>query len=205
MQVYLGSIWIAAFNFAPRGWALCQGQLLPLNQNQALFALLGTMYGGNGTTNFALPDLRGRVNIGVGQSPGTSLYAQGEKGGVEAVTLGPSQLPLHTHNASFAVTKSAPAAIALTVNVVNSAGNQLSPQGNYIAGGHSPAATGTFLASGTTAAMATGSITINGGTGITGGTVTVGTAGSNAPVSVLQPYLALNYIIATTGIFPSRN
>ena len=94
---FIGEIRIFAFGFAPQGWALCNGQLLPINQNQALFSLLGTTYGGNGTTTFALPDLRSRVPVHQGQGPGLSPYAEGQAGGTEAVTLAAAQMPQHTH------------------------------------------------------------------------------------------------------------
>jgi microcystin-dependent protein len=96
-EPFLGTIIIFAGNFAPRGWAFCNGQLLPINQNTALFSLLGTQYGGNGQTTFALPDLRGRAALHFGQGPGLSNYTQGEVAGVENVTLLASQMPAHTH------------------------------------------------------------------------------------------------------------
>ena len=94
---FLGQILPVAFNYAPQGWAQCNGQLLPINQNQALFALLGTQYGGNGTTNFALPDLRGRAIVGVGQGSGTLNIVQGEKAGSESNILTVANLPAHSH------------------------------------------------------------------------------------------------------------
>ncbi|MFN0317387.1 MAG: phage tail protein [Burkholderiales bacterium] len=96
---FIGQIQAFGFNFAPRGWAQCNGQLLPIAQNQALFALLGTFYGGNGQTTFGLPDLRGRSPIHVGQGPTLSNYTLGEQGGQESVTLTPQQMPQHTHTA----------------------------------------------------------------------------------------------------------
>jgi microcystin-dependent protein len=96
---YIGEILLVPYNFAPHNWAFCNGQLLPINQNQALFALLGTTFGGNGTTNFALPDLRGRSPIGAGQGPGLLPYTLGEIGGQETVTLTVNQLPAHDHPA----------------------------------------------------------------------------------------------------------
>jgi len=96
---WIGEIMAVPFNFAPKGWALCAGQILPINQNTALFSLLGTTYGGNGTTNFALPDLRGRTPVSSGQGPGLSSYDLGGTGGVEQVTLTISQLPPHSHQA----------------------------------------------------------------------------------------------------------
>src|SRR5664279_4089451 len=97
MDPLLASILIFAGNFAPRGWALCNGQLMAINQNQALFSLLGTTYGGDGFTTFALPDLRGRVPIHMGQGPGLSNYIIGQTGGSENTTLLPTNLPPHTH------------------------------------------------------------------------------------------------------------
>src|ERR1700722_20828960 len=94
---FVGEIRIVGFNFAPVGWATCDGQLMPISQNTALFSLLGTFYGGDGKTTFALPDLRGRVAVGQGQGPGLSPYDIGEVLGVEAVTLLGSQIASHTH------------------------------------------------------------------------------------------------------------
>jgi microcystin-dependent protein len=97
-EPFLGEVRIFAFNFPPVGWAQCNGQLLPINQNQALFSLLGTFYGGDGKTNFALPNLQSRVAIHVGQGTGLSEYTQGQMGGTEAVTLSRAEMPVHTHH-----------------------------------------------------------------------------------------------------------
>lgn len=102
MEVYIGTIQLFGFNFVPRGWAACGGQLLPISQYTALFSLLGTSYGGNGSTTFALPDLRGRVPIGQGQGPGLRNYVVGEVGGQEQVALQTPELPPHTHAVSAA-------------------------------------------------------------------------------------------------------
>jgi microcystin-dependent protein len=110
---FLGEIRMFGGNFAPRGWAFCNGQILSISQNTALFSLLGTTYGGNGQTTFALPDLRGRVPNHFGQGPGLSNYTQGQVGGTENVTLLQSQLPAHSHS----------------VNAVAAGGNQASPAG----------------------------------------------------------------------------
>ena len=96
-EPFLGEIRMFGFGFAPQGWAQCNGQLLPINQNQALFSLLGTTYGGDGRTAFALPDMRSRVPVCQGQGPGLSSYAEGQAGGAETVTLVPAQMPGHTH------------------------------------------------------------------------------------------------------------
>jgi microcystin-dependent protein len=111
-EPFMSEIRIVSFNFAPQGWALCNGQLLPINQNQALFSLLGTTFGGNGQTNFALPDLRGRVPIHVG-----SGHTLGERGGEQAHTLSVNELPLHTH----------------TFNVNNGTGDKTTPGANLVA------------------------------------------------------------------------
>jgi microcystin-dependent protein len=99
-ESYIGQLMLVGFQYAPRGWLLCDGKLLSISQFSTLFSLLGTTYGGDGRTTFALPDLRGRVPLGVGMSPGTSFYAQGQVGGVESITLTQSQLPPHTHTVS---------------------------------------------------------------------------------------------------------
>lgn len=99
-EPYVGEIRMFAGNFAPRGWAFCEGQLLAISQNDALFSLLGTIYGGDGRTTFGLPDLRGRIPVHAGSGPGLSLRRLGEKGGAEDVTLTVNQIPAHTHAAN---------------------------------------------------------------------------------------------------------
>ena len=100
LNPFVGELALVPYNFAPKGWALCNGQLLAINQNQALFAVLGATYGGNGQTNFALPDLRGRVPVSSGQGPGLENYNVGQTGGVEHVTLTAGQMPAHNHVAN---------------------------------------------------------------------------------------------------------
>jgi microcystin-dependent protein len=124
MEPFIGELRLVPFNFAPKGWALCAGQLLPINQNQALFALLGTTYGGDGRTTFALPDLRGRIAVGAGQLPGGSDYPLGAAGGQETVRLTTSQLPGHAH----------------AVHASSAAGTTKNPATAYPAGGGSYAA-----------------------------------------------------------------
>src|ERR1700761_8584804 len=99
---YLGEIRMVGFNFAPMGWALCDGSLLPISQYQALFALLGVMFGGNGTTTFGLPDLRGRAPVGIGNGPNLTPVTQGQKAGSESTNILPTQMPMHTHGISVA-------------------------------------------------------------------------------------------------------
>lgn len=117
---FIGQIMMVGFNFAPRGWAFCDGQLLPIAQNQALFALLGTTYGGNGTTTFALPDLRGRVPIHKDQGPGLSNYSLGQMGGAERVTLTTNEMPTHSHS----------------INASTNEATDTQPTGKYLATGN---------------------------------------------------------------------
>ena len=116
-EPFIGEIFMGGYNFAPRGYALCQGQLLSIAQNTALFSLLGTTYGGNGQTTFALPDLRGRVPMGWGQGPGLSPNSLGEVSGTETVTLLVTQMPAHNH----------------LINAVSEPGDGSSPQGTFLA------------------------------------------------------------------------
>jgi microcystin-dependent protein len=125
MEPFIGQLMCVGFNFAPKGWALCNGQLLSIAQNTALFSLLGTMYGGDGRTTFGLPDLRGRAPLGFGQGPGLQSYNQGESGGSETVTLTGQQIPAHTH----------------TVNCSSSEGDSTTPADTVPAVGGSYTAT----------------------------------------------------------------
>jgi microcystin-dependent protein len=181
MDGYIAEIKMFAGNFAPRNWALCQGQIMSIAQNTALFSLLGTTYGGNGQTTFALPDFRGRVAVGTGQGPGLANKDLGEVSGVENVTLVVTQIPAHSH--------------AATINVNSNAGTLSNPTGNYLAGGQDATANPipTYAAASTPAATLNAS------------TVTGGNTGGSQPHSNMQPYLGMNYIICLFGIFPSRN
>ncbi|HEY6374459.1 MAG TPA: tail fiber protein [Edaphobacter sp.] len=176
MNPFIGQILMVAFNFAPQGWALCNGQLLPISQNQALFSLLGTYYGGDGRTNFALPNLQGRVPIHQG-SNGVGNYVMGMIGGVENVTLLVNNMPSHSHAANCSTTL----------------GPNADPAKNFWAevntGGKHPTASPAYAAS-ANAQMAP---------------TAIGATGGNQPVSVVQPFLCVNFIIALQGIFPARN
>lgn len=171
-DAFIGEIRMTAFDFAPNGWALCNGQILSIAQNQALFSLLGTTYGGNGQTTFALPDLRSRVPVHQGQGNGLSLYQMGQVGGAENNTLTISQLPPHTH----------------TVNAVTTEGNQNTPAGNL------PADTKVLDKE---YSDATPNTTMK--------SSMIGVTGGGQPVNNIQPYTTVNFIIATQGIYPSRN
>ena len=174
-EFFIGQIMMTGFNFAPRFWALCNGQLLPINQNQALFSLLGTQYGGNGTTNFALPDLRSRTPIGYASSvdPGWQPPAVqiGQASGVENVTLLSTNLPSHTHQ----------------LNATSSNGTTRNPNNAIYA------SSSVSLFSGSS------------GPAVPLNQATVSPNGGNQPHPNLQPYSVINFCIALSGIFPSRN
>ncbi len=176
-EPYLGAIHLVAIDYAPKGWAFCSGQLLAIAQNQALFSLLGTTFGGNGQTTFALPDLRGRIPVGTGQLAGGSSYVQGQQAGTETVTLLAAQIPAHTHQVTGTVrTTDSP-------EVGNPAGNLPASDG-----GRSLFSNG--AANTPMAAAVTG---------------TTGNTGGNQGHENRMPYVALNYVIALQGIYPSRN
>ena len=192
-QSYIGAISGWAPNFAPRNWAFCQGQLLPLSQYQALFAVVGTTYGGNGQSNFALPNLQGRVPIGAGQSPGTSLYSLGQQAGQETVTLTPLQMPAHSHAATASATASLPASNAAATTATPTAETVLASA----VGGSSRTPVDVKIY-----APAPGSINLPLSATAT---VAVANAGGSQPFSVLQPFTVINYIICLQGIFPPRD
>lgn len=172
---FLGQIMMVGFNFAPRGWATCDGQLMAISQNTALFALLGTQFGGNGQTTFGLPDLRGRVPIHQGQGPALTPRVMGEISGVENVQLNANQMPAHNHQLSG------------TTDAANSA----SPAGGF------PAAVN-YGGDPVQAYKTTGATTAMHGNAI-------GIAGQSLPHPNMQPYLVVNFVIALAGVFPSRN
>ena len=174
-EPFLAEVRIVGFNFAPRGWAFCDGQILPINQNQSLFSLLGTTYGGDGRTSFALPDLRGRTPIHVGASNGTA-HLLGQKGGEETHTLGVSEMPSHEHQAKA---KNAPA-------------DNPNPGARLLAQS-APNEVYHFTSAGDPAAL----VDVN--------AATVANVGGDQGHEDMQPYLALNYVIALQGLFPSRN
>lgn len=183
-EPYIGQVELFGFNFAPKGWALCAGQILPISTNQALFALLGTTYGGDGRTNFALPDLRGRVAVGQGNASGLPPATLGQAGGEETHTLTANETPAHNHalltspNANIAENTYTPAKnVTLTKTTGQDAGgNPLTF--NIYAPDSSPSQV-----------LAPDAVTTAGG----------------QPHSNMMPYLGLNFCIALVGVFPSRD
>lgn len=219
MDAFMGMIVPVAFNYAPRGWMFCNGQTVPIAQNSALFSLLGTMYGGDGQITFGLPDLRGRVPVGSqGAGPGIANVVQGEMAGsnnvtvlatgAATVTLATANLPAHTHTASIDPTaiKTTLEASTGTTGTSTSPANgsflSASPGGPGSASIYCPTVTGPVNLGGVSTAAAAGAVTV-GSTG--SGQPLQAPVQTNATVSIMQPYLGLNYIICAQGIFPSRN
>jgi microcystin-dependent protein len=172
-EPFIGEIRMVGFNFAPRGWALCNGQILSIQQNTALFSLLGTTYGGDGRTTFALPDLRSRVPLHQGQGPGLSNRTLGEQSGQEAVTLTTAQLPAHAHSAQCSSGK----------------GNTNSPTGKLWSK-DAGVQSATYTGNAPDGAMAANAI---------------GNTGNGQPHENMPPFLAVTFVIALEGIYPSRN
>jgi microcystin-dependent protein len=173
----IGTIIYFAGTFAPRNWALCNGQLLQIASNTALFSIIGTTYGGDGRVTFALPDLRGRASIGAGTGPGLPTYRLGQSGGTETNIMSIQTMPSHNHTASG------------VVKAKNGAGDETNPGGGYFATAGSD-----LYAEESNTDMAADSVS-----------VTVGNTGSGTPINNMQPYLVVNHIICLTGIFPTRS
>jgi microcystin-dependent protein len=171
---FLGEIEIFGFNFAPYGWAQCNGQLLPVTQNTALFSLLGTQFGGDGHSTFGLPNLQGQIPVGPGQGPGLSRYTIGETAGAETVTLTVSEIPSHTH----------------TLPVDPGAGRSPAPSPSTVLGATGRGAPEVYADAATSGAMMTVS--------------SVGASGGSQPHNNMMPYLTLNYCISLQGVFPVR-
>lgn len=222
---FIGEIKAVGFNFAPNGYALANGALMAISQNNALFAVLGTFFGGNGVSNFQLPNLQSRLPIGAGQGAGLRPYVQGEVGGTESAQILTPNLPPHTHGitnnvtANTSVTPSLGTLAATTTLTALSAptARVASPAGNFITqpqtAGTAPAGVLAFAAAGqgTTANLAagsattsfTGNIAVSASTNVqVASTATV--VGSGVPLATLPPFVAVTYIIATMGIFPTR-
>lgn len=179
MEGTIGEIRMFAGTFAPRTWALCQNQIISISQNTALFSILGTTYGGNGQTTFALPDFRGRVAVGTGTGPGLPNIQLGQMAGSPTVTLQTTNMPAHNHSVTGTVTMQGAADGALSTDPT---GRRPGPAAMYSA------------SSADLVNMAPAVTSLN-----------VGINGGSQPFSIMPPYLGMNYIICMFGIFPSRD
>lgn len=193
-EPYIGSVCITAANFCPAKTHIeANGQILAISNFTTLFSLLGTTYGGNGTTTFAVPDMRGRTPVGAGQGPGLQSVPLGERRGVDYLTLSVQQMPAHNHSATFT---------GDTVSVQASTNNATKAQagaGDYLASSSALGGTQRYIPS-TDAAPTVALGGVNGG----GGSVQVDNTGGSLPFPNYSPQQALKYCIAVTGIYPSR-
>lgn len=181
MEGVIGYTTMFAGNFAPKNWAFCQGQIINIASNTALFSILGTVYGGNGTTTFGLPNLMGRTIVGVGQGPGLSQYSLGQMGGTETETLNITTMPAHVH--PFAV---------VAANPATDGDASLSTASGSVYGRDTNGITPYAAAPNVNMAPLQGSITMT-------------PTGNNTAFSILRPLLGLNYIICLRGVYPARN
>ena len=248
MDPMIGMVFMVPWSWAPLNYQLCQGQLLTVQQYEALYSLMGFTFGGNGSTNFNLPNLQGRAPIGTGIL-NTSQYTLGATGGAQAVTLSQTQMPAHIHGATFVgtgggagttATASGPVTLAVSGSTTGmqatgsvapkalstqiTGGSNLPSATNNVVGRPSGTSNSFYAANATDVALAATNVTLStsggtftgsatgtaslpvtgGGGGITGGTVAIAPAGSNAPFSNMQPYLAMSFIIAVNGLYPDR-
>ena len=195
--VYLGQILHGAWTFAPRGFHVCDGSLLPITQNTALFALIGTSYGGDGKSSFALPDARGRSLIGAGTGSGLTPCELGDSGGTEQVALLPENLPPHSHTATFTSTSSL--SVAQTPSTHQQAqGDNASLLGRSIDTSSANAVAKIYVPANSTPTVKLGGLNI-------AGTVTVAPTGQNKPLYVRSPYVVAQCIIATVGQYPTQS
>ncbi|MCJ8155749.1 tail fiber protein [Chryseobacterium sp. SSA4.19] len=181
MEGTMSEIRMFAGNYAPKDWALCQGQAMAINTNQALFALLGNTYGGDGITNFMLPNLAGRTAMGTGIGVGTKVFQLGMMVGTETVTCDIQHMPAHTH---------ATGSEAVSIKTSSNQGNTGSPAGSALA-----SLDGLYSSDQPDSSMRP----------LPNNTLTLSISGAGQPINIRQPYLGINYIICTYGIFPSRS
>jgi len=211
MDYYLSEILIMSNTFVPYGFLSANGSTLTLSQYSALYSLMGVTFGGNGSTNFMIPDLCGRVPMGMGLSQRDRIYnyTEGEYGGVANTTITSNQLPAHSHAATFTPTGTVPTPVTVTIGVNSDAASTTTvanPKNNVIAKGvdNSNNPLKNFSTAGATAGSLLGGVTVTGGGGLTGGTVENSIAGLSQPLSLMQPYVVINYILCVSGIYPDR-
>ncbi|MBE9469213.1 MAG: phage tail protein [Bacteroidetes bacterium] len=205
MEGTIGEIKMFAGNFAPRTWAFCEGQLLSIAENNALFAIINTIYGGDGRTTMALPDLRGRAPIGVGQGPGLPYFRLGESSGTMQHTMTINEMPNHTHTAQAAGgagSLSGTATAAMKVN--NTEAGENTPSGGYLG----KCSSELYIEEATANTLAADAITVDTSglsVDVSGINIAVDHSGSGLAFGIMQPYIPMHYIICLQGVFPSRN
>lgn len=232
MDPMLGMIFMVPWNWAPNGYQLCQGQTINLQQYEALYSLMGTVFGGNGTTTFMLPNLQGRAPVGTGRSPAGTFYTLAAFGGAELTTLSVNNMPVHNHAASFTpvlgqqiVTipgTTGNLGVNVTVSATSNAGTKATPQTGFNQLGQVSTATGAAspsallyaapggtevplagVTAGTTGNPSTSASTVT-INAVTNGSVAVGQTGASSPFSTMQPFLAMSFVIAMNGLYPDR-
>ncbi len=209
-EPFVGQIMQVGFNFAPRGWASCNGQIMGITQNQTLFALLGTTFGGNGVSTFGLPNAAGRSLLGLGQSTASGqTYVWGQVSGTESETLTIANMPAHNHVATFTGIAGTTTATGSIQAVTGQTTQVNTPtDGSLLANCANAGAAQVkiYAPSGTTGTMVNlAGVNITGGNFTPQGSIAVGITGSNIPFSIMNPYVAVQTNIALSGIFPSRN
>jgi microcystin-dependent protein len=203
MEGYIGEIRLFGGNYAPLGWQLCNGEIRSIAADTALYSIIGTIYGGDGISTFALPDLRGRVAMGNFKGPGLTARVLGEKQGSENVTLTIPNMAAHTHAAIVTPNQGQIPTATAKLYGVNDAGGNVNPGGNMI-GTDSDAGATPYLATGPIVAMKSDSIVIN-SLNPPLPVVTLANTGGSMPHNNIQPILGLNFIICIEGIYPSRS
>lgn len=181
MEGVIGYVTMFAGNFAPKSWAFCTGQTINISSNTALFSILGTTYGGNGTTTFQLPNTQGRAVVGVGTGPGLSTYASGQAAGTSSVTITNAQMPAHIH--PVMITAQNIATESVEADSSTASGNVYARDSNITPYDSSPGAAG----------------------GVFQAQLTMTNMGNNQPIGIQRPMLGMNYIICQYGVFPARN
>lgn len=189
MDPFIGQIQAFGFNFAPRTWASCDGQLLSISSNSALFSLLGTTFGGDGRTTFALPDLRGRSIVHIGHGPGLSNIKWGQRGGVESTILNQTNMPSHSHALTNGVAN-------VDIYATDNPGSQTNESDGGANGFSTGGSTPSIYQENPTAGDKVGGVVISGTTNLAGG---------SQPIYTRNPFLGINVCIAQFGIFPSRS
>ena len=193
---YYGEIRLFAGTRIPRNWRLCDGSLLPISENPELYSVMGANYGGNGVTTFGIPDLRGRVPIGSGQSAGTSFYRMGEKGGYEQIVLHETQMPTHSHSATSDL-ETAQTASNTTATDVTPSANSILAEGNYPTGKSGKQDVNMYTSDNSNLTHLQSSKI--------DGTVGIGNTGGSQPHENRQPFNTVNFMICIEGLYPSPN